>query len=369
MSVEIEITRMGLEGQGVGYDSDGNIYFVPGAVTGDRCAVTPECETRRYRDAHLDAVVVPAPERVTPPCSHFKTCGGCDWLHWEYSAQLRAKENILKHVLVRGGLTPETFHPMIPSPQTLGYRHRIQVRQIGNQVGFYKRGTHEIVDVENCPVAHPKLNEAIRALREEPSQQLRKAELFVGEDGELGSLFDVGHAAGGFTQVNAPGNERLREVVAGALREAGSRHVVELFCGNGNLTLAFAPNVDTVYAVDSSRAAISRARETAAARGLVHLQFVVGGCEAASAKMPPDVAERCDTLVLDPPRTGMPGSLSELARGGVRTIVYVSCSPVAFSKDVQCLKKGYTLRSVQPVDMFPHTRHIEFVSVFSRSVC
>ena len=89
--------------------------------------------------------------------------------------------------------------------------------------------------------------------------------------------------------------------------------------------------------------------------------------EAIALKMPPDVRERCDTLVLDPPRTGMASSLEPFVHDGVKTIIYVSCSPVAFTKDVQCLKQSFTLRSVQPIDMFPHTRHIEFVAVFSRS--
>jgi 23S rRNA (uracil1939-C5)-methyltransferase len=367
MNVEIDITRMNLEGQGVGYDSEKNIYFVPGAITGDRVEVVPEQTAKRYRDSRLERVVTPSPDRVESPCAHFQVCGGCDWLQWEYSAQLTAKENILRHVLERGGLAPREFFPMLPSPSQFGYRHRIQVRQMGATVGFFKRASHEIVDIKDCRVAHPKLNEAIAKLRATPSAAPLKAELFVDDRGEVGHLYDVAHGAGGFTQINAGQNERLRTVVANAVKANDAQHVVELFCGNGNLSFAFFPLVSTCYAVDASRAAITRAREMASELGLTKLFFAHGNVEAMAAKMPQDVRDRCDTLVLDPPRTGMASSLEPFVHDGVKTIVYVSCSPVAFTKDVQCLKKAFTLRSVQPIDMFPHTRHIEFVAVFSRS--
>ncbi len=366
MSIQIEITRMGMEGQGVGHDTEGNIYFVPGAVTGDKVTVTPEQTRKRYRDARLDSVDTPSVNRIEPECQHFQVCGGCDWLQWEYSAQLEAKQGILRHVLERGGLSPAAFESAIPSPKEFGYRSRIQVRQFGDRVGFYQRGTNDIVDIENCRVAHPKLNEAIRQLRKEPTTTLRKTELFVDDRGEVGRLYDVPHGAGGFTQVNTAQNEKLKSVVAEAVSQSGGQHVVELFCGNGNLTFEYAPSVKSAYAVDFSRAAIQRAREEGRARGLDQVTFVYGSAEAAAAKMPQEVRERCDTLVLDPPRTGMIGSLAEFIHDGVRTVIYVSCSPVAFAKDVQCLKKGFTFQRVQPLDMFPHTRHIEFVGIFSR---
>jgi 23S rRNA (uracil1939-C5)-methyltransferase len=365
MSIEIQITRMGLEGQGVGHDEAGNIYFVPGALTGDRVVVEPERTDKRYRDARLERVESPSPARISPECPHFQVCGGCDWLHWEYRAQLEAKDSILRHVLERGALTPERLEPMIPAPKIFGYRNRIQVRQLGSRVGFYKRGSHDIVDIEHCPVAHPKLSEAIAELKKTPTDRVRKAELFVDSSGNLGSLFDVPHGAGGFTQINPEQNEKLKDLVASALKESGSRHVVELYAGNGNLTFAYLPNVDTAYAVDSSKTAILRARETA--QGLTNVTFAVGSAEAHAVKLPQDVKERCDTLVLDPPRTGMVGGLEAFLHDGVKTVVYVSCSPVAFAKDVQCLKKNFTFRRVQPIDMFPHTRHIEFVALFTRS--
>lgn len=368
MNIEIDIIRMGLEGQGVGHDTEGNIYFVPGAVTGDRVSVVPEQTSKRYRDAHLESVLTPAADRIEPACRHFQVCGGCDWLQWKYESQLQAKEGILRHVLERGTLVPETFFPMIPAPKQFGYRHRIQVRQLGPKVGFYKRGSHDIVDIDECLVAHPKLNEAIAKLRSHPTDMVRKTELVVDDRGEVGHLIDVAHGAGGFTQINAEQNERLRSLVAQAVQENQSQHVIELFCGNGNLTFSFLPHVASCYGVDANRPAILRARDLAKEKGIEKAFFAVGNAEAMAPKMPPEVRERCDTLVLDPPRTGMASPLETWIHDGVKTIIYVSCSPVAFTKDVQCLKKGFTLRSIQPIDMFPHTRHIEFVAVFTRSL-
>src|SRR5262249_31998698 len=140
-------------------------YFVPGAVPGDQVEIRFEEETKKYRDAELVQVLTPSPDRVPPQCQYFGECGGCDFLHWEYSKQLTAKEGILKHALERAGWTPRTFKPMLPSPKVHGYRNRIQVRSEGGKVGFYRKRSHDIVDVEHCTVADPRINEALRSLR------------------------------------------------------------------------------------------------------------------------------------------------------------------------------------------------------------
>jgi 23S rRNA (uracil1939-C5)-methyltransferase len=371
MNVELAITYVGLMGQGVAHDTEGNIYFVPGALPGDRILARSE-GTKKYRDAELVEILTPSPDRITPDCAFFKDCGGCDWLDWKYPAQLKAKETVLRHVLERGQWQPQTFLPTIAADQPFGYRNRIQLRSDGKRLGFYKRKSHDIVDIESCSVAHPKLNEALGALRTELAGNYgdQKVELAVQPDGSLLRLDNQPHAAAGFAQVHDAQNERLRQEVTALVKRAGGESVLELFAGNGNFTLAYAEAVKEIFAIDLSAAALAQARAGFGGKKEPRIAFIEARVDARLVRrLPSDFRTRYDTLLLDPPRAGAEGCLAPLVHDGLKTIIYVSCSPVAFTKDVQCLKESFQFDQVQIVDMFPHTRHIEFIAYFSRLPC
>jgi 23S rRNA (uracil1939-C5)-methyltransferase len=368
ITTELEIERVGLMGQGVAQDPEGNIYFVPGAVPGDRVEVRVPRTARRYRDAELVRVIRPSPDRREPACAYFQRCGGCDWLHWDYAAQLRAKDGILEHVLSRADLRPADFAPIVGAERPQGYRNRIQVRRRGAELGFLRKRSQDLVDVESCWIADPRINAEMSRIRQEPvSEHSIKIELSVGEDGGVTRLINRPHAAHGFAQVNVAQNERLREQVLSQIRAAGSRRVLELFCGNGNFTLPLARVVEQIVAVDGSAAALQDAKARRSAedeRRIFFLQAMVD--RRLVKKLPPGFAEEYDTLLLDPPRTGAGTDLSHFVHPGLKSIIYISCSPVTFSQDVQALKKQFALSWVRAVDMFPHTRHIEFVARFDR---
>lgn len=365
---EVKIQRVGLEGHGVGYDAAGNIYFVPGAIPGDSVKIAYHDTHKRYRDAQLLEVLAPSGDRQDPQCQYFGECGGCDFLHWKYESQLQAKEAILKHGLERAGWTSKTFHPILRSPKVYGYRNRVQVRQEGGKLGFYRKRSHDIVDVEHCIVADPLINESLRKLREASSPQFReKIELGVGLDGVVHEVKNREHAALGFNQINAEQNLQLQQLVTDAIRANHTKNVLELYCGDGNLTFAFLPHVDKVMAFDFSAPAIHAARKkNTFGSKLAFFSDVVDA--KLPRKLPADFRRAYDTIVTDPPRQGMAGGLKPYLHPGVKTIIYVSCSIVGFSQDAHALKKEFSLEEVRPLDMFPHTRHIEFLSVFKRIV-
>lgn len=371
MRAELSIDKVGHRGQGVGTDADGNVYFVPGAVPGDVVLVEHE-GGKRYRDATLVELRQPSPGRRDPACAHFNDCGGCDWLHWDYAEQLKAKDAMVTHVLARAGLEPKRREPIAAAAAPTGYRNRIQVRREGSRLGFYRRRSHEIVDIQSCTIAHPALNAELDRLRAEPVDPHRhKYELAVTDAGTVERLLDSPHAAAGFAQVNVGQNLVLRDAVTSAVRAGNARQVLELYAGNGNLTFAMLPLVEKILACDSSEEALKVARvhrdglgpETARRAGF--LTAMVD--RALPRSLPPDFRDSYDTLVLDPPRSGIGPWLSSFLHPKLQNLIYVSCSPLAFANDVQCLKREFTFESVRAIDMFPHTRHVELVAHFSRS--
>ena len=370
LTQDLTIARVGLEGQGIGYDDARNIFFVPGALPGDRVRVTFSEGAPRYRDARLVEVIESSPDRVDPECAAFPECGGCDWLNWRYDAQVAAKQAMLDHVLGRAGWVPEKRMDFRVAPEIYGYRNRIQVRHEGNRVGFYRRKSHDLVDVGVCRVAHPALNAVLGVMRDEPVAERHKTELSVDEQGTVHRVEDSPHASRGFEQINPAQNEVLRTMVADRVRAVGAKRVLELFCGNANLTTAYLDSVEECIGVDSGEAVVAAARLKRDAMGETATRKLALVCEPADRtlrrKLPPEFRAAYDTLILDPPRSGLSTGLESFIHPDLRNIIYVSCSPASFVRDVQCLKGAFALNDVEGIDMFPHTRHVEFVARFSR---
>jgi 23S rRNA (uracil1939-C5)-methyltransferase len=370
----VEISRVSLLGQGVGSDVEGNIYFVPRALPGDTVRVSIVSQDKKYHECELDEVITPSPQRVVPPCDYFLQCGGCDWLHWNYPDQLQGKQKMIEHAMERTSLSPSKILPILGAETPINYRNRIQLRTGQGRLGFFKKKSHELVDIEKCQIAQPLLNEAITKLRKSglsSSENIEKIELYISEKGEVRRVSNEAHGAEGFRQINEEQNNRLQKCVADYVKKAGASQVLELYCGNGNLTFAYQDQVEKIIAIDANEPAIAQARKKRDSLGIDaangSLAFICDSVNRGTArKLPAEFKEHYDTLIVDPPRSGLAGIMSHLVHHKLKNIIYISCSVQSFSQDVQCLKNQFHFEELQPIDMFPQTRHIEFVAKFSR---
>ncbi len=370
----IQITRVSLLGQGVGCGDDGNIYFVPRALPGDKVRVEVISQDKKYCECELIEVLEPALQRVTPPCAYFHSCGGCDWLHWNYSDQLQGKQQMILHAIERTSLEPTRILPIIGAENPLLYRNRIQLRMGFGKLGFFKKKSHDIVDIEECKIAQPVLNEEIQKMRAQGisrSQDIQKIELYVTEEGQVRRVSNEAHAVEGFRQINEEQNKKLQNCVSNYVEKSQSRKVLELFCGNGNLTFAYQAQVENIFAVDGNQSAIDQAKRKRERIGADSLKASTAFiCDMVNRstyrKLPSEFKGQYDTLIVDPPRSGLAGALNSLIHQELKQIIYVSCSVQSFAQDVQCLKNRFLFEEIQPIDMFPNTRHVEFVAKFSR---
>ncbi|NUM54985.1 MAG: class I SAM-dependent RNA methyltransferase [Candidatus Hydrogenedentes bacterium] len=377
----LEITSLAHGGYGVGR-VDGQVWFVAYGLPGDRVNVT---ETRRSKGVvwgRIEAIESPSPLRTAPMCPVFGTCGACTWLHFAYPAQLEWKERIVLDTLKRlGGVVPQEFARVEDADLRLGYRTRAEFHGDGWRRGFYAEGSHDIVDITQCPLCHPKLNEALARLREasvpgtvevtinpegedvlfwtaKPNRRLSKvfpeAQSFASDDERSTFFFDGAPVVNGtFSQSSLLLNRTLRKQVHDALAGAGS--VLDLFCGTGNFTLGLDAEV---VGVDHNRASVG------AAQAIGTHDYRVG----STADINRAIGEKSwDAIVLDPPRTGARDIVQRLAECGAGNIVYVSCDPATLARDAKALvTSGWTMQRAAIVDMFPHTAHIETVGVFAR---
>ena len=167
--VILETGALAFLGGAVARDPEGKVVFVRGAAPEERVEARRVQRRSRFDNAEVVRVLRPSPHRVEPFCPLFGACGGCEWQHVALSAQRDAGRQFIADALRRAGFEPPT-ESVIPSPEDRGWRHRarLHAEQDGERVllGFFRPGTHQIVDAPECPVLAGSLLDAATELRE-----------------------------------------------------------------------------------------------------------------------------------------------------------------------------------------------------------
>ncbi len=395
---------------------DGQVIMVPLTVPGDEAEVRIVEEKKNYAVGELVRLIEPSPERQTPPCPYVGACGGCPWQMIRYETQLAAKAKSVEDALRRiGKIEGYELLPIIPSPQEYRYRRRIRLHRSGDgRLGFHPAFSHAVIEIESCLIATTNTDLRLPDARDwlgELKSRIVEVEIvdsdaganvvLVGKvDGDIAAEDDAASArflyshsgvAGlvlfgrgsrrswgegkvsvdcgdGFTmnvdaevfvQVNHAGNLALvRELLDWGEFGDGDR-VLELYSGAGNFTLPMAKRAGSIVAVEGDHRAVENGRTNSKANGLENIRWVRSHVPAAAGQLR-EKAARFSKIVLNPPRSGAKGLEDDLASFGAEKILYVSCNPSTLARDLAALdKRGYRTRRVRPVDLFPHTFHVE----------
>jgi tRNA/tmRNA/rRNA uracil-C5-methylase (TrmA/RlmC/RlmD family) len=367
--ITLKIEDIAFGGEGVGRFQE-FVIFVPFVMTGETVEVEIVELKKNFGRARLLKVIEPSPERVTPPCPYFGDCGGCQYQHIDYPAQLRLKHKQISDLFERvGDFSRAIIDPVVPCPQPYNYRNRIMVRSQWNKlkqalnVGFLRHDNRLVVDVENCRIAEPGLNEQLQEVRKNPPPRggLKVVLRIMPENWVL--------PRDSFFQNNFFLLPKLVDAVRERFVEGGSRFLVDAYCGVGFFGIELAGLAEKFVGVEIDLPAIRSAKQNAANRGIVNGEFLTGATE----ELLPSLLARFDagktTLILDPPRTGCPpASLDVLREVKPAQIIYVSCHPATLARDLKllCADGVYELVKVVPHDMFPQTQHVECVADLRR---
>jgi 23S rRNA (uracil1939-C5)-methyltransferase len=401
---------------------EGKAVFVPLVLPSEQVRVRVMEEKRGYATAEVEEIVAAAPQRVAATCRHFGTCGGCQYQHSTYAAQLEYKKAILRETLERGGVrTPEEIDVLAAEPWAYRNRIRVAFDAEGNP-GYRGRRSHAVVPIAECPIAAPELVRA--ALTAADLFKLfavasRPVELSIfcdaAEDSVLASVFTAGaprvplvdyfdallpqipklrgvelvevqrdgtqrtvaragddsiayRAAGfdyrvdhgAFFQVNRWLVDGLVELVTNGQK---GKLAWDLFAGVGLFARRLAESFAHVVAVESAPAAMRALDEnlrgtSATAKRAAILEFLRGA----------EKGERPNLIVVDPPRTGLGAETSALlAEICAPAVTYVSCDPATLARDLLALvAAGYAMENLTLVDLFPQTFHLETVVQLKR---
>ena len=397
-------------------DSEGaqqrRTLHVPAGLPGERVTIAVEAPAqprpgrrrRRWKPrpprVWITGIHEPSPLRVQAACPVFGTCGGCQLQHMQYDAQLAWKRSVVEQLLRdTGGFANPPLLETVPCDNPWHYRNhmRFSVNR-GGQPGLTARGTHRVLPLTSCPIAHEDINVALGVLNQVPNErpqvlvrcgtatgqmliqpqplpevieQLSAVGLDVRadtmEEKLAGETFRVRPSS--FFQTNTAQAEKMAQMVLDGLlhwqnSDGRSLTIVDAYCGVGTFALLLARHVGKVIAIEESASAIKDASWNL--REVSNVEILKGKVE----DLLPALAARIDGLVIDPPRAGCQQVvLDALIRHPVARVVYVSCDPSTLARDLNILchlHPAYHLFSVQPLDMFPQTAHIECVAVLER---
>ena len=386
MDVTLTIEDVSFMGDGVAHH-DGEMVFVPDTIPGETVEATIWRKSRRYLEAELKRVVEPSPHRVEPACRYVGACTGCQWQHIAYSHQLDIKTRLVREQLRRvGGFSDVPVEAAIGCDHPWAYRNHARFT-IGpdGALGFVNKAHRRFVRIEQCPIMDEGVNGLLAKIQDkcgettqlsirygvktgdwliQPTLQSPDVAVDSGQqqycDALLGHRFTVSSSS--FFQVNTKQAERLVELVRTELALTGQELLVDAYAGVGTFAVLLAPYAGAVVAIEESASAVKDARENI--RGLVNVTLVEARTEEAMAGL----GQVADAVILDPPRAGChPSAISSLAELGPKRVVYVSCDPESLARDLRLLCDGpFALERVQPLDMFPHTHHIEAVATLRR---
>jgi 23S rRNA (uracil1939-C5)-methyltransferase len=361
---------------------EGVVVFVPFGVDGDEVRIEITEVKKNYCRARIEEILVPSPARIEAKCPYFTICGGCQYQHISYEHQLELKEKQVAESFERiGRVKAPPVGKIIPSPLVYNYRGKaefhIDLDDKGElRVGFIDEGGAFPVDIERCEIVDETINNEMKKLRDDIASGKRTVDetrnIIWSQNDFLaapliprtvkGKEFRVPYS--GFFQTNLSLVDELVDTVIRMGNFEDSDTVCDCYCGSGLFSLFLAPRVKKILGIEGDGQSVKCARANLRDHELTNAKFFKGDVEKLLRENVIKGKVPVDAVLLDPPRIGCARKvLDAIAKIRPAKIVYVSCDPVTQARDIRYLmERGFSLRELQPIDMFPQTGHIEVVA-------
>lgn len=420
----LTLTNMAADGRAIGRDRSGRVVFVPQGIPGERVRVRLLHEGARFAHAELLSVEEASPDRVTPPCNHFGRCGGCDWQHIDYAAQLNLKAALLRDQLQRVGKLKRVDHaPVTPHPAPYHSRTDFTFFPVEpatdaaaddagdapepTRLGLWSPVARRVIPIDTCEQLAPPLQAlfddidfdlpTLRDLTlrlgdddarlialtahdiEPPSLQsdFAVSVALVRPDGQAATLIGDGYvirrvpdperyfrvSAGCEFQTSVAGASLLKDTVLELARLTGREHVIDAYSGVGMLTAYLAAGAATVHGIEINTAAIDDA-----VINLDDTDNVALYNDWVEDALPIVAPDGADLLVVDPPGDGLSEeALAAIDARAVPRLVYSSSDVQSLAQNARVLTaSGYRLTALRPLDLYPQTARLHTVSLWQR---
>ena len=382
-----KIERWAEEGVSIAHDEDNKIILVRYAIPGETVKINIYKEAKDYSMGEPIEIIEPSPLRITPECKYFALCGGCDYQMLSYEEQLKIKQDTIKETFRRIGNMEIEFTDIIANPSIFNYRNTetFKVNPRRNQIGFFRKDTKSIVDIENCKIAMPKLNEALDYLRNSEKAPPHNFKVRTTSDGDTvvnmistdkyedRAVMEIVKACGkeitfkiskdSFFQVNNSVIPLWLEKIVSFLDQEKSERIFDLYCGIGLITLFVSYFAKETIGVELAKSSVIDGNFNIKHNNIDTNVKII---EAAVEDKLPQLGY-ADVMIVDPPRKGLDENTKKtLLTMKPKKIIYSSCKASTMARDIKELSCEYEVSEFVLVDMFSHTHHTETLACLIR---
>lgn len=399
----VTIENLDHHGRGIAHFNN-KVVFVENACTKEVVEIEIFNVKKKYMEARIVQVITPSKDRIESPCPYFLECGGCDLLHLDYQKQLEYKENKVREIVKKFASLENVVKPIVPNETVFGYRNKVTFA-VNQKIGFYKKKSNQIIEIENCLLLSKKMNFIYSVIKRNmnksfvkqvmirdsqtlddtlvvfevedefqvsqiPLEQLSGISILVKRKNDyevvsgkpylvelvLGYTFKISPAS--FFQVNTRGMERLYQTVLDCASMTGLERVLDLYCGTGTIGICLSEKAKKVLGIEINQQAIEDAIWNKKQNGISNIEFLCGD----TGSILKETSFQPDLVVVDPPRAGLDElAIEQLKKINAPKMIYVSCDPVTLARDIKRLENHYEVNTIIPVDMFSNTYHVECV--------
>lgn len=396
---EIKIEKMDHQGRGIGY-VDGKVTFIKNALPGEIVLGKLLKETKNYNVAEVVEYKKKSEHRKEPFCPYFTICGGCDLEHMTYENTLNYKKEKVQNILNKERISYLKIQ-VIENPKQKNYRNKLSLKIENEKLGFYESSSHTLIEIDACPLAKESINNCLKELKklqikngsvtirsnyndeillilktkeqvefrieEFPTSKIVGVVLndktiygqnFFYEHLE-GCLFKVSYNA--FFQINPYITSKMFQLVSENIEN--SNVVLDLYAGVGTLGILASKSAKKVYSIEIIKNAVLDNAENKKLNQCENVFPILGD----AFKVLPKIKENFDTILIDPPRSGLDKSTCKfMLESNAKKIIYISCNPLTLARDLSVLTMVYKIKKFIIMDMFSYTHHVESFVVLEK---
>ena len=395
--MEVKIEKLDNFGRGITYLNN-KICFVENAYPEEVVEIEILKENKKIIEAKTISVIKESPSRVESLCPYSKTCGGCNFSNLKYEEELIYKTSKVKDLILKfTGL--ENIVEDTSYINEYNYRNKIILHGKDNKLGLYEESTNTIVEIDKCLLVNDKINEIIKVLKEENisiEEALIKTsndekQVLVSIKGQIKNIsklkelsnvliinnkletesssiitnigkYKFYESVNSFFQINKDLTEKLYDEALKVVEQVKPNKLLDLYCGTGTIGIYVSEFASEIIGIDYNESNIKDANKNKELNNLNNISFI---CDKVENQI--DNFKDIDMIIVDPPRKGLDQKTKEyLNIIKAKHLVYISCDPVTFARDLNDLKDNYDIEYIKPFNMFPKTYHCESIVVLER---
>lgn len=365
--MKVRIEKLDNFARGIAYINN-KICFVTNALPNELVEIEILKEKSKYFEAEVISIIEPSIDRIEVDCPYYEKCGGCNLRHLSYAKENEFKKNKVQEIINHIGKLDIKVNDIIYGPE-FNYRNKVTLHNSKNKIGYYKKGTKNIISIDKCLLLDDLINNNIMNIKPSLKDIIIRTSndgksILMNDDSSI--ITNIGNrkyyvSRESFFQINKYLTKDLYDLIRNNIDKKYNK-CLDLYCGTGTIGIYICDLVNEIIAIDYNESNINDANKNKKLNNISNINFI---CDKVENKI--GTFKDIDLVIVDPPRAGLDNKTKKyLNEINPERIIYVSCDPVTLARDLKDLSDKYNVLSVTPVNMFPRTYHCESIAVLER---